>query len=682
MQKKFSARIMHVLLAIIFLSSSAYAQDRILSVVFVRTAETNGSRASTATAQEFKKQIDRANQVYAGSGIQFAFDPNTGFPAVVNDTLLHHDWMLKPGESYASPKDKEPKVDGTLYAYAKNNYVRANFPGKLVVFSGVGDHIQYNDTLHKWERIDRTFAYSNSVDLFVQWFNSDVGDINLFSHEVGHYLHLWHTHGALPKNQAEFTDLVTKGLTQWGYTTANILDLFNGDQETVTDTPSDPGPEFWQAMTGDACSATNSVGFNYHVGFTNFTINVAPDRRNIMSYFKGCTFPELPHLSAQQASRARNSVEYGNRIGLRLGNPGILVPRWSPDIDAVSWSSGRLDLFAAGVDLHSVHKAFSSAGGWYPAMQYGNERWESLGGLIVGKPTAVAWGENRLDVFVRGLDNQIYHKAWDGSRWYPDILGFESLGGTLAGDPVGVSWAKNRLDIFARGFDGKIYHKWWSPQTGWGPSQQNWENLDGRAGSDPVAVAWGENRLDLVMRGHDGALYHKAWDGSHWWPSIDSWSNLGGSIVGKPAMTAWSANRLDIFVVGTDKRVYHKAWSGQNWYPSVTGFTSLGGSVTSDASAVSWSSGRLDIVVRGADTQLYHKAYQEGSGWYPSLEGWSSLGGYLLEGSNPKLVSWGPGRLDIFIRNTNFAIQHKAYDNANGWYPSLAGYEDIGKYVE
>lgn len=681
MPKKFPARIAIALFATMFLTSTAWAQDRVLKVVFVRTAETNGSRASTATALEFKKQIDRANLVYAGSGVQFAFNPTTDFPAVVNDSLLHHDWMLQIGESLDSPKDKEPKVNGTIHTYAKNNYARTNFPGKLVVFSGVGDHLQFNNSLNKWERIDRTFAYSNGVDLFVQWFNSDVGDINLFSHEVGHYLHLWHTHGALPKNSTEFTDLITKGLTQWGYTTSNIQDLFNGDREFITDTPADPGPEFWAAMTGDACSAKNSVSFNYNVGTFNFSLTIAPDRRNIMSYFKGCTFPELPHLTSQQATRAKNAVEFGNRIGLRLQNPGISIPRYSPDIDVVSWGANRLDVFSSAVDLHTVHKAYSAANGWYPAMSYGFERWESLGGLIVGKPTAVSWAENRLDIFVRGLDNQIYHKAWDNG-WYPDILGWESIGGTFAGDPVAVSWEKNRLDIFVRSFDGRIYHKWWTPQTGWGPSQQNWEDLGGRAGSDPVVVSWGKNRLDILMRGQDGALYHKAWDQNRWWPSVDGWNSLGGNIVGKPAVTAWSANRLDIFVMGADKRVYHKAWTGQNWYPSETGFSSLGGSVTSAPSAVSWASGRLDVVVRGSDSRLYHKAYQEGTGWYPSLEGWSSLGGYLLENSNPTIVSWGKERLDIFIRNSNFAIQHKAYDGVRGWYPSLDGWEDIGKYIE
>ena len=46
--------------------------------------------------------------------------------------------------------------------------------------------------------------------------------------------------------------------------------------------------------------------------------------------------------------------------------------------------------------------------------------WESLGGVLTSEPVAVAWGENRLDVFVRGTDNALWHKWWDGT---PGALG-------------------------------------------------------------------------------------------------------------------------------------------------------------------------------------------------------------------------------------------------------------------
>jgi Common central domain of tyrosinase/Repeat of unknown function (DUF346) len=56
-------------------------------------------------------------------------------------------------------------------------------------------------------------------------------------------------------------------------------------------------------------------------------------------------------------------------------------------------------------------------------------RWESLGGATFSPVTAVSWASDRLDLFVRGTDNLIYHKWWDGSNWGPSPTDWESLGG-------------------------------------------------------------------------------------------------------------------------------------------------------------------------------------------------------------------------------------------------------------
>lgn len=38
--------------------------------------------------------------------------------------------------------------------------------------------------------------------------------------------------------------------------------------------------------------------------------------------------------------------------------------------------------------------------------------WESLGGTLTSAPAAVSWGPNRIDVFVKGTDNALWHKWW------------------------------------------------------------------------------------------------------------------------------------------------------------------------------------------------------------------------------------------------------------------------------
>ena len=104
--------------------------------------------------------------------------------------------------------------------------------------------------------------------------------------------------------------------------------------------------------------------------------------------------------------------------------------------------------------------------------------WESLGGILTSEPVAVAWGENRLDVFVRGTDTALWHKWWDGNNWGPSVTDWESLGGILTSEPVAVAWAENRLDVFVRGTDSALWHKWWDGNN-WGPSVTDWESLGG-----------------------------------------------------------------------------------------------------------------------------------------------------------------------------------------------------------
>ena len=81
------------------------------------------------------------------------------------------------------------------------------------------------------------------------------------------------------------------------------------------------------------------------------------------------------------------------------------------------------------------------------------------------------------------------------------------------------------------------------------------------------------------------------------------------------------------------------------------------------------------MICVGTDNAIYHKYYDGTSGgWGPSSTGYESLGGAVIY--DPTAVSWGPGRLDLFVIGTDGGTYHKAY--AGGWQPSQTGYEDLG----
>jgi hypothetical protein len=312
--------------------------------------------------------------------------------------------------------------------------------------------------------------------------------------------------------------------------------------------------------------------------------------------------------------------EFGHALGLSHStvNGSLMFP---------SYSGPHRFLHAD--DIAGIQAIYGSGRRWFG--------WESLGGVLTSDPAVSSWAANRLDCFVRGTDNAMWHKWWNGSSW----SGWENLGGVLTSAPAAVSWGPNRIDCFVRGTDNAMWHKWWN-----GSSWSGWENLGGVLTSDPAVCSWGPNRLDCFVRGTDNAMWHKWWNGSSW----SGWENLGGVLTSAPDAVSWGPNRIDCFVRGTDNAMWHKWWNGSSW----SGWENLGGVLTSAPTASSWGANRLDCFVRGTDNAMWHK-WWNGSSW----SGWENLGGVLTSG--PSAVSWGPNRIDCFVRGTDNAMWHKWY---------------------
>ena len=87
-----------------------------------------------------------------------------------------------------------------------------------------------------------------------------------------------------------------------------------------------------------------------------------------------------------------------------------------------------------------------------------------------------------------------------------------------------------------------------------------------------------------------------------------------------------------------------------------------------------WGPDRLDVFVLGTDRALYHK-WWDGSAWGPSVNGYEYLGGICM--SPPEVVAWGTDRLDVFVLGTDNAVYHKWWDGSD-WGPSVNGYEYLG----
>jgi hypothetical protein len=191
----------------------------------------------------------------------------------------------------------------------------------------------------------------------------------------------------------------------------------------------------------------------------------------------------------------------------------------------------------------------------------------------------------------------MWHKWWDGSAWN----GWEDLGGVILSSPSVASWAVNRLDCFARGMNGHMWHKWWD-----GAAWSGWEDLGGVIDGTPAAVSWGPNRIDCFVRGMNNHMWHKWWNGAAW----SGWEDLGGTLTAGPAAASWAANRLDCFAKGGDNALWYR-WIDtsvvHNHAGTWSGWHQLGGIFDNEPGAVSWGTGRIDVFVRGTDNHMWHR---------------------------------------------------------------------------
>ncbi len=154
---------------------------------------------------------------------------------------------------------------------------------------------------------------------------------------------------------------------------------------------------------------------------------------------------------------------------------------------------GRLTVFARGFDGAAyVSWQAPVATGWAP--------WTTLDGGIIGNLTVANNLGDRLEVFIHGTDNQVWHAYQQGGptgtwqRWF-------TLGNQVVGDPASTRGPQGRLHLFARGTDNALWHRYQDPPAaGWG----QWRSLGGQLGGDPKVIAAGDGLLHVAAPAADG----------------------------------------------------------------------------------------------------------------------------------------------------------------------------------
>jgi hypothetical protein len=296
---------------------------------------------------------------------------------------------------------------------------------------------------------------------------------------------------------------------------------------------------------------------------------------------------------------------------------------------------GRLEAFVVGPDQALWHIAqISPYGPW--------SDWSKLDGNLAGNPVVGVNADGRLEVFVRGSDNALWHN-WQVSPG-GDWAGWASLGGLLAGEPVVDSNLDGRLEVFAWGFDRALWHNWQvAPNGDW----SGWATLQGELTSDPVVARNDDGRLEVFGRGLDNALWH-IWQTApnNGW---SDWASLAGTVTDDYTVAANADGRLEVFARATDGSLWH------NWQVSPSGgwsgWAASGGVLASKIAVGRNIDGGLEVFARGTDLALWHNR-QNRSQW----SGWWSLGGQLP--GNVVVGHNNSGRPVVFVRGTDNALWH------------------------
>ena len=191
-----------------------------------------------------------------------------------------------------------------------------------------------------------------------------------------------------------------------------------------------------------------------------------------------------------------------------------------------------------------------------------------------------------------------------------------------------------------------------------------------------TAVSWSNPKALFVLGiASDFSIRARSMDGNTliW----NAWTNLGtdpvaGRYFKAIKAVAWQGH-VSLFALDSASDVWHKGYSP---YGGWGAWENLGGSAYSDfgtdIQVVSWTPGRIDVFVNYNWDVTYHKWFADNI-WGPSGGAWEKLN--FRAGS---AVSWGANRIDLLGYNSAGNYFHH-YTNNNGWWPSGMG-EDMSHW--
>ena len=271
--------------------------------------------------------------------------------------------------------------------------------------------------------------------------------------------------------------------------------------------------------------------------------------------------------------------------------------------------------------------------------------YQEIGGEFLGKPGITRPTATNVNIFVRGLDGNLWQTFTGGSGWSAWQNVSALTGGPIASGPSAVTESNGTVAVAAK-LPNNSVGVWDYPPSGpWA-----FQTIGGGEILGEPSIALGH----VFVRGLDGNLWQKYWTGSAW----TAWQNLsailGGPIASSPSAVSAAPNQLTIVARLANNHVGVWSWTGSQWV-----WQQLEGEIAGDPAIASGQTGGVNVFAQGLDGNLW-QTWTSGVGW----NAWQQLSTTPIR-SSPGATGWSGANagVDVVARSSNNQVGLWWYGN-------------------